>query len=286
MDRPDKIKSVRDIPPELAQVALAFLAAGGSDPERYARAARHTGIPAGVLKRLERIERGLPEVEEPPLPDDTADMLARAVQGRPQPPEEMIGRGKTAPMFVPAPEVTEWMVREFISREGALFSESHKHLKWAPPRVLWTNVPFGRAPQRVAGTAEMPEKAMKGNPWAKAQRERQLLDWFGAVPTFLITLDTDLWQGADDRNACATARHELLHCGQALDKDGFPKVNEDTGMPIYAIRRHDVEAFVEEGADFGVGASPGASVALFEAWQAGPRVSDARIAKACGTCRR
>lgn len=40
--------------------------------------------------------------------------------------------------------------------------------------------------------------------------------------------------------------HELKHVYQRLDKDGAPRINEEDGRPVLALRPHDVERFLDE----------------------------------------
>jgi hypothetical protein len=72
----------------------------------------------------------------------------------------------------------------------------------------------------------------------------QLLeDTLGYEPTFLILLSDDWWAEQDARNREILVFHEALHAGQAVDRDGVPRMNSQTGLPIPTIRPHDVEEF-------------------------------------------
>lgn len=45
--------------------------------------------------------------------------------------------------------------------------------------------------------------------------------------------------------------HELKHVYQREDKDGFPRINEEDGRPVLALRTHDVERFHDELESYG-----------------------------------
>lgn len=113
--------------------------------------------------------------------------------------------------------------------------------------------------------------------------ERQLLDWFGEVPTFLLTFDAEYAATCTDAEFMALVEHELYHAGQERDAFGAPRFNKQTGKPIFGIRGHDVEEFV------GVVRRYGASAAHVEemvvAANAGPEIARVDVARACGTCR-
>ncbi|MFT0533259.1 putative metallopeptidase [Castellaniella hirudinis] len=61
--------------------------------------------------------------------------------------------------------------------------------------------------------------------WQTARQEQQLIEWFGHVPDFLITLAADYCAQCSDAEFCA------------------PKFTKD-GMPRLALRGHDVEKFI------------------------------------------
>ena len=273
------VKTLTELSDQDRAVALSFLDAAGFGADRYARASRSTGLPQGILKQLDRIDRG--EEEDP---DDIVARLVNSVESMPSPPEHMLDTHDKKIYFEPAPEMTAWILATFVSKDGPLTHKVHKHLVYAPPAVLWTNVPNSRGGNKIAGTASMPANA-KGDPWAMAQRKRQLLDWFGKVPEFLITLHAPLWDLSDYRRRLAVTEHEMLHCGHRKDDFGCFRYSRETGKPIFFLKGHDVEVFVHEGERYGVGASSGASMQLFEAWKRAPSVTDAQISEVCGTCK-
>lgn len=200
------------------------------------------------------------------------------------PPEEALEFAEYGPM-VPAPEVVQWIHDEIVSEVGALHNPDHAHLMHAELGVLWAgcgNASKGRA---VIGMAEIPRFLC--NRWQKARQEQQINDWFGSIPDFLITLDAHYCaEAADDRSFAALVEHELYHCGQDTDEFGAPKFNQETGLPVWTIRGHDVEEFVGVVRRYGVGHPEGHLAQLVAAGNAKPEVARADIARACGTCLR
>lgn len=83
-----------------------------------------------------------------------------------------------------------------------------------------------------------------------------IFDWLlarylGETPDFLIVLDADYWADATPLQREILVFHELLHAAQALDADGAPKFNSQTGEPIWTIRGHDIEQFRDVVARYG-----------------------------------
>jgi hypothetical protein len=60
--------------------------------------------------------------------------------------------------------------------------------------------------------------------------------------------------------------------------------SEGTGMPAFAIRRHDVEEFVGVVRHYGVDPAGCGARALVDAAKKAPEIAPVRIAQACGTC--
>ena len=80
--------------------------------------------------------------------------------------------------------------------------------------------------------------------WRKARQEQQMRDWFGFVPTYLITIDATFCDKANDREFCALLEHELYHIGVERDEDGEMIFSSSTGLPKHYLAGHDVEEFV------------------------------------------
>ncbi|OBP71006.1 hypothetical protein BAE42_07690 [Mesorhizobium loti] len=182
--------------------------------------------------------------------------------------------------FASAWDLVEWALGTFIVEEASLRNDDHRHLNHASIGALWTNVPNGRAGRSIIGQAE------RGLPpagkWLRARIERQILDWFGAVPDFILTFDAHYASQCSDAEFCALVEHELYHCGQERDMFGAPKFRK-SGLPVFAIRGHDVEEFV--GVVRRYGADAAGVREMVDAAKAGPEVANVNIAQACGTCR-
>ncbi len=200
---------------------------------------------------------------------------------RPQPPAELFE--PTGPGFIPASDLSEWAKATFIRTNAPLYNQDHEHLEDAIIGFVWTNVPNARHMNAIAGQAERCQ--FQGGRWSKRRQEQQLEEWFGDLPDFLITLDAGYARQCDDVSFCALVEHELYHCGQERDKFGAPKFTRE-GMPVYAIRGHDVEEFVGIIRRYGVGAGAGATLAFIEAAQSKPKIGQATVSAACGTCSR
>ncbi|MBB1606533.1 hypothetical protein A9972_21900 [Pseudomonas sp. UME83] len=183
-----------------------------------------------------------------------------------------------ADAYLPAPEVLAWAMETFVSEDGEIHNEDHAHLQDAPIAFLWAASGFEKQGRLVLGQCE--EVTFRCGPWQKGRQEQQMLQWFGYLPTYLITLAADYCAECSDAEFCALVEHELYHIAQALDKYGEPKFTEE-GLPKLKLRGHDVEEFV--GVVRRYGASEGVK-ALVEAANNPPEVAKINIARACGTC--
>ncbi|ENB3683873.1 hypothetical protein ABT091_003791, partial [Acinetobacter baumannii] len=117
--------------------------------------------------------------------------------------------------------------------------------------------------------------------WRKARQEQQMRDWFGFVPTYLITIDATFCDKANDREFCALLEHELYHIGAERDENGEMIFSSSTGLPKHYLAGHDVEEFI------GVTKRWGASKSvkrLVEVAKNPPFVSNLDISKCCGNC--
>lgn len=77
-----------------------------------------------------------------------------------------------------------------------------------------------------------------------------LIEHHGGMPDFLMILDAEWWEGASPRDREALVFHELMHADQAKDKEGEPRFTSE-GLPVWAIREHDVTAFHAEVRRYG-----------------------------------
>lgn len=187
-----------------------------------------------------------------------------------------------APQFLPAPELLAWVKQSFFDEKSSLFNLDHIHLEEAAIGFLWAYVPNASQGRTVAGTAEMPNP--KGNKWQIARQLYQLVQWFGDVPDFIVTIDAVIAAGLDDASFCALVEHELYHCGQAVDVFGFPKFRKKSGLPVFAMKAHDVEEFVGVVRRYGAGAASANVQQFVTAANQLPELRRADISLACGTC--
>jgi len=180
--------------------------------------------------------------------------------------------------LTPAPEVWEWISNDILADTGSIHNPDHAHLIDASIGVLWASATFGKAGRVVLGQAE--SVMFRAGGWQKARQEQQMMQWFGRVPAFLITLAADYCAECSDAEFCALVEHELYHIAQKTDEYGAPKFKQD-GTPSLYLKGHDVEEFV------GVVRRYGASEEvqrLIDAASNPPEVAKINIARACGTC--
>ena len=182
--------------------------------------------------------------------------------------------------FAPAPELAQWIEREILADDGALFNPDHKHIRAADVGYLWAMEGFEKQGRRVLGMAE--KFQVQGHRWAKMRAEDQMAEWFGRVPDFLVTLAADYCSRCSDAEFCALLEHELYHVGH-VHRGGVPQFTQ-SGRPKLAIRAHDVEEFVGVVRRYGVGQAEGSTAALVAAAKHAPEVGLARIGAACGVC--
>jgi hypothetical protein len=200
---------------------------------------------------------------------------------RPVPPAsllELSGLSDFGIRLTPAPEVWEWLQAEILADTGSIHNEDHAHLIDADIRVMWASAAFNKKGRTVVGQAE--EVAFRAGGWQKARMEQQMMDWFGEVPSYIITLAADYCSQCSDADFCALVEHELYHIAQAKDKYGAPRFTQE-GLPKLEMRGHDVEEFV------GVVRRYGASYevqALVDAANNPAEVGKLNISRACGTC--
>lgn len=181
-------------------------------------------------------------------------------------------------LYRPAPEVWEWIDHQLLSEDGGIYNPDHEHLRDADIAVLWASSGFEKAGRLVLGQAE--SVMFRAGGWQKARQEQQMIQWFGRVPAFLITLAADYCANCSDAEFCALVEHELYHIARKTDEFGAPKFKQD-GTPSLYLKGHDVEEFV------GVVRRYGASEEvqqLIDAASNPPEVAKINIARACGTC--
>ncbi len=199
---------------------------------------------------------------------------------RPQPPAGLsdLDLEDLAMRFMPAPEVWTWIEAHVLSEDGELHNPDHLHLQGADIAVLWAGSAFTKQGRTVVGQAEL--VAFRAGGWQKARMERQMVDWFGHVPTAVITLAADYCGEASDAEFCALVEHELYHIAQETDQYGAPKFHRD-GTACLTMRGHDVGEFVGVVRRYGPSAE---AQRLIDAAAGTPEVAKINIARSCGTC--
>jgi hypothetical protein len=200
---------------------------------------------------------------------------------RPHPPTSLLELSDLSSFGIrltPAPEVWEWLQTEILADTGSIHNEDHAHLIDADIRVMWASSAFSKKGRTVVGQAE--EVAFRAGGWQKARMEQQMMDWFGDVPAYIITLAADYCVTCSDADFCALVEHELYHIAQATDQYGAPKFTQE-GLPKLEMRGHDVEEFV--GVVRRYGASPDVQE-LVDAANKPAKVGKLNISRACGTC--
>jgi len=189
-----------------------------------------------------------------------------------------------------APRLRDWTREVFIQEGGALQNTDHEHLQHARIGMCWTTVEWYRKGKRIAGEAQL-ARPQGSNAWSKARERRQLRRWFGEyfggqLPDFLITIDAGYVQERLDEDdpfaVCALVEHELYHCAQDTDSEGFPAFDRDTGRPRWTIAPHDLEEFT--GVAERYGAARDDIQKMQAALRRGPTVEavDVEAACACG----
>lgn len=205
-----------------------------------------------------------------------------ADSGRPQPPAGLLAPTELADLaFIrlqTAPEVWAWIESQILAETGSIHNPDHAHLLDADISVLWASASFTKQGREVVGQAE--QVMFRAGGWQKARQEQQMIEWFGRVPEFVITLAADYCAQCTDAEFCALVEHELYHIAQATDEFGAPKFTRE-GLPKLQMRGHDVEEFV--GVVGRYGANQAVRV-MVEAASNPPEVAKINISRACGTC--
>lgn len=208
-------------------------------------------------------------------------------QIRPFPPQDLIDKAEEdeAIRLAPAPDLMNWVIKNFLTIGGPLHNPDHDHIA----ELLHDNeefLAFAWASSACVAKKRMVlgqcEKVMfNQGGWKKARQEQQMRDWFGYVPTYLITIDASYCDQATDRDFCALIEHELYHIGVERDQDGELLYSDMTGLPKHYLAGHDVEEFVGVVKRWGADESV---KRLIEVAKQAPFVSDVNISKCCGTC--
>ncbi len=203
-------------------------------------------------------------------------------QIRPFPPTDFMDQAEEeeALRLIPAPDLKNWVVANFLTLGGPLHNPDHDHIAEMLHdnegflAFAWASSAYTRAKRMVLGQCEKVMFNQGG--WKKARQEQQMRDWFGYVPVYLITIDASYCDQATDRDFCALIEHELYHIGVERDEDGDPLISEMTGLPKHYLAGHDVEEFVGVVKRWGADESV---KRLIEVAKQAPFVSDVNISK-------
>ena len=107
-----------------------------------------------------------------------------------------------------------WIKETFLEEWGKLHNPDHEHLlSFQPPEIsfLWAYTKCEAKDRRVLGQTE--KVMINAGGWRKDRQELQLIDWFGDVPKYIVTLDARVCQVMSDVDFCALVEHELYHIG-------------------------------------------------------------------------
>lgn len=208
-------------------------------------------------------------------------------QFRPFPPTDLLDQAEQeeAIRLAPAPELKEWVVKNWLTVGGELHNPDHDHIA----ELLHDNeqfLAFAWASSAAVAKKRMVlgqcEKVMfNQGGWKKARQEQQMRDWYGFVPQYLITIDATYCEQANDRDFCRLIEHELYHIGVERDEDGEVIYSDHTGLPKHYLAGHDVEVFFGEIRQHGVDSSV---QRLLDIAKNAPFASETNIAACCGNC--
>ncbi|HHP6708573.1 TPA: putative metallopeptidase, partial [Acinetobacter baumannii] len=97
-----------------------------------------------------------------------------------------------------------WIEDTFLREWGKLHNPDHEHLlSFQPPEIsfLWAYAKCEAKDKRVFGQTEKVMINVGG--WRKQRQELQLINWFGDIPKYIITLDARVCQVMSDTDFCA-----------------------------------------------------------------------------------
>lgn len=207
------------------------------------------------------------------------ESAAEIIPQRLVPPDELFSDDEFEhTKIVPDISIMEWVKRNVIDDAGPIHNPDHLHLMDADICTLWASNGFNKQGRRVVGQCE--QVMFRAGGWQKARQEQQMLEWFGHIPEFIITLSADYCANCTDAEFCALVEHELYHIAQAMDEFDSPKFDL-AGNPKLKLQGHDVEEF------HGVVRRYGANESVKEMARLAnekPEVSAINISRSCGTC--
>ena len=132
----------------------------------------------------------------------------------PFPPTDFIDQAdeEEAIRIVPASDLKNWVVANFLTLGGPLHNPDHDHIAEMLHdnegflASAWASTAYTRTKRMVLGQCEKVMFQQGG--WKKARQEQQMRDWFGFVPIYLITIDASFCEKANDNEFCALFEHE------------------------------------------------------------------------------
>lgn len=203
-----------------------------------------------------------------------AAVKTQPVPLRPYPPQVL-------DRIQPADGIDDWVQREILAADGRIHNPDHKHLLDADLEFLWAPTSFAKQMRSVIGQAE--EVTFRAGGWQKERQEQQMREWFGRIPSYLITLSAEYCATCSDAEFCALVEHELYHLAHKNDPLGAPAFTKE-GLPKIGIQGHDVEEFIGVVRRYGIGDQGSSLAQMIRAAAKTPEVAPICIAQACGTC--
>ena len=147
--------------------------------------------------------------------------------------------------FAPASDLREFVTETILNENHELYNPAFEHITLLNEpeflQFLWASDGFNKAEKRVLGQCERVSFMAGG--WKKARQEKQMRDWFGFTPTYLITLDAYYCAQCTTDEYLALIEHELAHIGVKRDEDGNMLFSDVTGLPKHYLANHDIEEF-------------------------------------------
>ena len=148
-----------------------------------------------------------------------------------------------APYVVPEGELHPAIIAERL-----MLDEEHAHLKENELHIeyLFKTEHKSKGGKQILGMVHEPK--VQGH--LKDLFEMLVMQFFGAMPNYIITLDHEYWKDASAIDREALLWHELAHIKQQKDAYDAPKFDRD-GLPVYGLVEHDVTAFISEVRRYG-----------------------------------
>lgn len=145
------------------------------------------------------------------------------------------------------PEPGEHQPREIYERLVETMPEFEDQREFRPTiGFLMRQFPLQEGGREVLGAMHLPSVQGKLSGVFEWMIERL----FGHMPTFLMILDADYWDGVDARLREILVFHEMCHMGLKRNREG-DIVEDENGMPKWRLVGHDVEEFTAVVARYG-----------------------------------